>query len=81
MRINLMSAAVLSRKANDLKNRVRMLKNATTSGNLTPQQMISLVALLSETIDVVDGLLNGNNDVVIRGDKIVGSGGRKVMDN
>jgi lipoate-protein ligase A len=81
MRIDLMSAAVLSRKANDLKNRVRMLKNATTSGNLTPQQMISLVALLSETIDVVDGLLNGNNDVVIRGDKIVGSGGRKVMDN
>ena len=76
-----MSTAVLSRKANDLKNRVRMLKNATTSGNLTPQQMISLVALLSETIDVVDGLLNGNNDVVIRGDKIVGSGGRKVMDN
>ena len=76
-----MSAAVLSRKANDLKNRVRMLKNATTSGNLTPQQMISLVALLSETIDVVDGLLNGNNDVVIRGNKIVGSGGRKVMDN
>ena len=76
-----MSAAVLSRKANDLKIRVRMLKNATTSGNLTPQQMISLVALLSETIDVVDGLLNGNNDVVIRGDKIVGSGGRKVMDN
>ena len=76
-----MSAAVLSRKANDLKNRVRMLKNATTSGNLTPQQIISLVALLSETIDVVDGLLNGNNDVVIRGNKIVGSGGRKVMDN
>ena len=76
-----MSTAVLSRKANDLKNRVRMLKNATTSGNLTPQQMISLVALLSETIDVVDGLLNGNNDVVIRGDKIIGSGGRKVMDN
>ena len=76
-----MSAPELSRKANDLKNRVSVLKNMTATGNLTPQQMVSLVGLLSETIDLVDQMLNKNSDVVINGSKIVGSNFNKARDN
>ena len=76
-----MSAPDLSRKANDLKNRVRVLKSMTATGNLTPQQMVSLVGLLSETIDLVDQMLNKNSDVVINGSKIVGSNFNKARDN
>ena len=76
-----MSAPELSRKANDLKNRVRVLKNMTATGNLTPQQMVSLVGLLSETLDLVDQMLNKNSDVVINGSKIVGSNFNKARDN
>ena len=76
-----MTTSALSRKANDLKNRVRNLKNATSSGTLTPQQMISLVGLLSETLELVDELLNKNTDVQISGAKIVGGNLNKARDN
>ncbi len=76
-----MSTAELSRKANDLKNRVRVLKTSTTNGNLTPQQTINLVGLLQETIEVIDQLLNKNSDVAISGAKIVGKNFNKIAQN
>jgi len=75
------SAPDLSRRANDLKNRVRVLKNTTASGSLTPQQTINLVSLLYDTIDVLDQLLNKDTDVDIGGAKIVGRQYGKINQN
>ena len=76
-----------------LKNDVRQFKTATASGVLTAAQVQKLGSLLSDTVEVLDALLNKNSDVAISGSKIaqndgtgkfgrnVGVGGTKVGQN
>ena len=53
-----------------LKSDARQFRAATANGTLTPVQIQKLASMLVDTMDVLDGILNGNTDVALNGSKI-----------
>lgn len=61
-----------------LKHDARQFKTATATGTLTPAQIQKLGAMLVDTVDLLDALLNKNNDVALSGAKIADQDGTQL---